>query len=177
MQPSLRTNSWAGVTVCYTLELLALAVWIGGLVVILGAVIPEVFNLGMEAGGRLLTRVFARYNLLVLGAIGLIFSVGCVRLWLVGRRGIAEASFTRWEGSLLAGMILIQLALMIVLVPESVARQEAAFSAQGEAARKAAHESFFQSHRVIRSLYIVNFVLGIGAVAVKVRRWVREGRG
>ena len=176
MEASPRTAPWRGATFCCTLEVLGLAIWVGGLVAILGSVIPEVFNLGMEAGGRLLTKVFVRYNQLILLAIGLIVTVGIYRVWLVIRHGAAEASFSRWEGSLLAIMILIQLVLMVVLVPESVVRQEAAFAAQGEVARKAAHDAFFQSHKVVRSLYVANFVFGAGVIAVKIRQWLGIGR-
>ena len=83
---------------------------------------------------------------------------------------------TRAEAYLLAVMILIHLLLVVILVPDSVDRQEAAFAAQGEAARKAAHEAFFNSHRWVRSLYVANFALGIGLVAVKVRNWTGMSR-
>jgi len=144
---------------------------VGGLATILATVIPEVFNVGVEPGGRLLTKIFARYNQLVLITIGLLATMAVWRLWLSARQGVIEASITRGEASLLAVMILIHLLLMMILVPDSVGRQEAAFAAQGEAARKAAHEAFFQSHRWVRSLYVVNFALGIGMMAVKVRSW------
>jgi len=46
--------------VCLTLELVALGVWVGGLLVLIGAVIPAVFNTlgGQDAGGLVLTRGF-----------------------------------------------------------------------------------------------------------------------
>src|SRR3989449_11697842 len=51
------------VVVCQCVEVIALAVWVGGLVSIIAAVIPAVFGtIGMEAGGRLLTSTFQGYD-------------------------------------------------------------------------------------------------------------------
>ena len=59
-----------GLIACITCELLALAVWIGGLLVLVAAVIPAVFNTfgGQDTGGFFLTRAFDGYNRLVLGS-------------------------------------------------------------------------------------------------------------
>jgi uncharacterized membrane protein len=154
--------------VCRTLELLALSVWVGGLVAIIGAVIPAVFNsFGMEPGGRFLTRVFDGYNRLTTAAI--VILAGTTG-WQV-RQG-------RLEGGHQAGMgltLMIGLAALIILVlgPASVTLQEQAFAAQGEAAKKAAYDAFFRTHTVVRALYIVNLGLGIGLLAVKAARWTQ----
>ena len=49
-----------GLIVCIICELLALAIWIGGLVVLVAAVIPALFNTvgGQDTGGFFLTRAF-----------------------------------------------------------------------------------------------------------------------
>ena len=58
-----------GLIVCIICELLALAIWIGGLVVLVAAVIPALFNTfgGQDTGGFFLTRAFEGYNRLVPG--------------------------------------------------------------------------------------------------------------
>ena len=50
------------------LELTALGTWIGGLIILVGAVIPAVFNTfgGQDSGGFFLTRAFEGYNRIVL---------------------------------------------------------------------------------------------------------------
>ena len=61
---------------CITCELLALAVWIGGLLVLVAAVIPAVFNTfgGQDTGGFFLTRAFDGYNRLVLGSAAILIT-------------------------------------------------------------------------------------------------------
>ena len=48
---------------CVSLEYLALGVWVGGLIVLVGAVIPAVFNTfgGQESGGLFLTKAFEAF--------------------------------------------------------------------------------------------------------------------
>ncbi len=59
-----------GMVGCLTLEWVALAVWVGGMVVLSGAVIPAVFNTfgGQDSGGMFLTRAFESYHRFVIGA-------------------------------------------------------------------------------------------------------------
>ncbi len=154
------------------LEVVALALWVGGLVVIIGAVIPAVFNVGLETGGRLLARVFDGYDRLVLGAIVVLISAMAWRLW-AGRRGAAsQAAVSRLEIILLVLMIGIFAVITLWLGPESVTLQEEAFAVKGQAAKKAAYEAFFRSHSVVRGLYVTNLALGIGLLGVKVRQWM-----
>ncbi|MFM8551919.1 MAG: DUF4149 domain-containing protein [Nitrospiraceae bacterium] len=159
---------------CHTLESVALAVWVGGLVVIVGAVIPAVFNsFGMEPGGRFLTRVFDGYNRLTIAAMALLAGTTGWRLWRFRGEegGAAGGRVSRTEGILLSLMIAIATLIILALGPASVALQEQAFAAQGEAAKKEAYDAFFRTHTIVRALYMVNLGLGIGLLAVKVSRW------
>ena len=161
-----------GLLVCHTLELLALAIWIGGLVVIMAAVIPAVFNsFGMEPGGRFLTRVFDGYNRVVAAAILVLVSAAAWRM--VVHRGSGLAA-TRPELVLLATMIVMAAAIGLVLGPESVRLQEQAFATQDEAGKKAALDAFFRTHAVVRGLYVFNLVLGIALLAVKLQQWMSK---
>ena len=158
--------------VCGLLELLGLAVWVGGLIVIVGAVIPAVFNVGMETGGRILTRVFDAYNRLVAGAIVLLVSGSAWRMWAKRHGTYPEAGVSRGEIMLLTIMVGITAVISMWLGPDSVALQERAFAAQGVEAKKMAYEAFFRSHSIVRALYVTNLALGIALLAVKVRNWV-----
>src|SRR5262245_25604878 len=164
-----------GVMACYLCEMVALAIWIGGLAVIIGSVIPAVFNsFGMEAGGRFLTRVFDGYNRLVMAAIVLLVSAGGFRLWAASRYRLAEVALTRPEVLLLSLMVAIALIIVIVMAPATVKLQEEAFAIKEETARKAAYAAFFRTHMVVRSLYLVNLILGIVLVGLKLRSALRH---
>jgi ABC-type spermidine/putrescine transport system permease subunit II len=151
-------------------EALALAVWVGGLTSIIAAVIPAVFTtIGMETGGRMLTRTFQGYDRLVLVSAGLIVAGTLVRVFVSGpwREQIGMI-----ELALLAIMVVFALTLTFWLTPETTRLQELAFSAKEEA-KRAAYDEFFVYHRVARALYILNLGLGIAVLCVKVRKWVR----
>lgn len=157
---------------CYTLELVALATWIGGLIVIVGAVIPAVFNsFGMEQGGRFLTRVFDGYNRATVAAILILIASSALRIWAVRRGGWSGAGVGRSEGLLLTAMILVAALIILVLGPQSVVLQEEAFAVKEEAAKKAAYAAFFRTHTAVRGLYVLNLGLGIALLSVKVRQW------
>ncbi len=162
-----------GLIACITCELLALTVWIGGLVVLVAAVIPAVFNTfgGQDSGGFFLTRAFDGYNRLVLGAAAILITGILWRAWLY-QRGLAEEEITRTEWLLLGAMLLTAGVLTFVLHPQAAALQAQAFASKGEE-KKAALEAFFQLHKPIRILYIVNVGLGIALLTVRVRSWVR----
>lgn len=155
---------------CYTFELLALSIWIGGLVVIVAAAIPAVFNsFGMEPGGRFLTRVFEGYNRLVLVSIGML-AIGAVsRIRLNRAAAIAHVGLSRIEWAVTITLIVLAVIVICVLEPSSVRLQEQAFAIKDEAERKAAYESFFKSHTVVRALYVVNLGLAIALIPIKVR--------
>ncbi len=163
--------------ICSVVELVALAVWVGGLLVIVGAVIPSVFNVGMETGGRMLTRVFAGYNRLVLGSIVFLVGTSSWRLWAFRDRSTSPLAVTRGEMILLTVMIAIAAAISLWLGPDSAALQERAFAAEGVEAKRAAYEAFFRSHSIVRALYLLNLGLGIGLLAVKVKQWIGGATG
>lgn len=153
---------------CLTLEWLALGTWVGGLLVLIGAVIPAVFNTfgGQDSGGFFLTRAFEGYNHFVLGALTIL----CATAWYRWRSGEPTAAVSRGELAVLAGMIVIAGVIIVWLHPEAAALQAQAFAVKEEAARKAAFEAFFRVHMPVRSLYMVNLVLGILLIGIKTKR-------
>ncbi len=159
--------------ICSVLEVIGLAIWVGGLIVIIVAVIPSVFNVGMETGGRVLTHVFEGYNRLVGGVMVVLAGSVAWRLWMMKRRASPAARVSGAELTLLILMIGIAAALVLWLSPLSGTLQEQAFAAEGEAAQKAAYQAFFQLHQIARALYVVNLLLGLALIAVKVRGWMR----
>src|SRR3989442_7671087 len=74
------------VVVCQCVEVIALAVWVGGLAAIIAAVIPAAFNspIPIETGGRLLMKTFHGYDRLVL------VSAGALMLSMLGRGVVAK---------------------------------------------------------------------------------------
>lgn len=162
-----------GLIACITCELLALAVWIGGLLVLVAAVIPAVFNTfgGQDTGGFFLTRAFDGYNRLVLGSAAILITGILWRAWLY-QKGLAEEKITRTEWLLLGAMLLTAGVITFVLHPQAAALQAQAFASKGDEARKAAFEAFFQLHKPVRVLYIVNVGLGIALLTVRVRSWI-----
>jgi uncharacterized membrane protein len=147
---------------------LALGVWVGGLLVLIGAVIPAVFNTfgGQDSGGLFLTRAFEGYNRFVIGAIVILCAAAWYRWW----SGDPAVCLGREEIALLVGMVVIAGIIIVVLHPHAAALQSQAFAAKEEAARKAAYEAFFRLHMPVRSLYIVNLVLGILLIGIKTKR-------
>jgi len=57
------------------------------------------------------------------------------------------------------------------LHPQAAALQAQAFALKTEEARKAAFEAFFQLHKPMRVLYILNIGLGIALLTERVRSW------
>ncbi len=161
--------------ICAVVECLALAVWIGGLVVIIAAVIPAVFNsFGMEPGGRFLTRVFDGYNRLVLVAMAAIGGTIAARAWGFQAGGPSDALPGRAETILFGTMVLVASLIIFVLGPQSIALQEEAFGARDESAQKIAYDAFFGVHRIVRTLCIVNLGLGIGLLTIKLKSFLRK---
>ncbi len=164
------------VVVCQCVEVIALAVWVGGLVSIIAAVIPAVFGtIGMEAGGRMLTRTFQGYDRLTQFSAGLLLLAMVVRTWGAGVWS-PSANWKEQVGMtelvLLMTMVAIAAALTFWLTPETARLQGIAFSAT-EDAKRAAYDEFFAYHRAARALYVINLGLGITLLCVKVRKWVR----
>jgi uncharacterized membrane protein len=164
--------------VYYTFELLALAIWIGGLVMIVAAVIPAVFNsFGMEPGGRFLTRVFDGYNRLVLGSVGILTMSAVLRTRMSRRSAVRDVALSRAEWVVLVTIIIMAALVIFVLEPSSVRLQEHAFAIKDEAGRKTAYEAFFKSHHVVRALYVVNLGLAIALIPIKLKHWLTSRKG
>ncbi|MBH0201862.1 MAG: DUF4149 domain-containing protein [Nitrospira sp.] len=159
-----RLPRW-GMVGCLTLEWLALAVWVGGMVVLSGAVIPAVFNTfgGQDSGGMLLTRVFEGYHRFVIGACVILGAALWYRRW----SGDPIAEVGRSEMIVLAIMVLIAGLIIMVLHPNAVSLQAQAFATKDETARKTTLEALFRVLMPIRSLYMANLVLGIVLVGIK----------
>jgi uncharacterized membrane protein len=161
-----RSTRW-WLTGALTLEFLALGIWVGGLIVLIGAVIPAVFNTlgGQDSGGLFLTRAFEGYNRLVVIAMAMLVIPMGYR-WMSGQ----GAAVSRGEWILLSIMGVIAFLIIMILHPQAAALQAEAFASKDEQARKAAFEAFFRMHMPIRSLYMVNMVLGMWLLAVKAKR-------
>ncbi|MEK6785132.1 MAG: DUF4149 domain-containing protein [Nitrospirota bacterium] len=160
-----RLPHW-GMVGCLALEWVALAVWVGGMIVLSGAVIPAVFNTfgGQDSGGMLLTRAFDGYHRFVIGACVILSAAVWYRWW----SGNPIVAVGRGEVIVLASMVLIAGLIMMVLHPNAVALQAQAFATKDETAKKAALEALFRVLMPTRSLYMVNLVLGIVLVVIKV---------
>ena len=163
----LRQFRW-GMVCCLTCEWLALGIWVGGLLVLIGAVIPAVFNTfgGQDSGGVFLTRAFEGYNRFVIGAMAVLCAGSWYRWW---SEDLAVA-VSRGEMALLVGMAVIAGIIIVWLHPQAASLQAQAFSVKDEAARKVAFEAFFRIHKPVRSLYMVNLVLGILLTGIKAKR-------
>ena len=89
-----RSPHW-GMVCCLTLEWLALSLWIGGMAVLIGAVIPAVFNTfgGQDSGGLFLTRAFEGYQRFVTGAVAVLWPLSQVLYYATGGRLVWAPSF------------------------------------------------------------------------------------
>lgn len=167
----LRSSRW-GLICCLTCEWLALGIWVGGLLVLIGAVIPAVFNTfgGQDSGGFFLTKAFEGYNRFVIGALAVL----CAGTWYRWWSGNQAVAVSRVEMALLVGMTVIAGIIILWLHPLVASLQAQAFAVKEEAARKAAFEAFFRIHMPVRSLYMVNLVLGIVLTGIKAKRSLRR---
>lgn len=166
-----RMPRW-GMVCCVTLEWVALAVWVGGMIVLSGAVIPAVFNTfgGQDSGGMFLTRAFEGYHRFVIG------SSAVLGLALLGRwwSGEARVAVNMSEIVVLGTMVAIAGVIILMLHPDAAALQVQAFTMKDEGAKKAAFEAFFRVLLPIRSLYVVNLVLGLLLMGIRVRRMIDD---
>lgn len=153
---------------CVTLEWVALAVWVGGMIVLSGVVIPAVFNTfgGQDSGGMLLTRAFEGYQRFVMGASVIL----CVAAWFRWWSGDPIIEVGRSEIIVLVVMVMIAGLIIAVLHPYAADLQAQAFATKDATARKAALESFFRVLMPIRTLYMLSLVLGVLLIAIKAKR-------
>jgi uncharacterized membrane protein len=153
---------------CLTLEWLALGVWVGGLLVLIGAVIPAVFNTlgGQDLGGLFLTQAFEGYHHFVIGALGILCAASWYRWW----SGDPAVGVGRGEMTVLAVMVVTAGVIIVWLHPHAAALQAQAFAVQEEAAKKAAFEALFRILMPVRWLYMVNLALGILMIGIKAKR-------
>jgi len=169
----LRVSRW-GMVCCLTLEWLALGVWVGGGLVLMGAVIPAVFNTfgGQDSGGLFLTKAFEGYHRFMIGALVILW----VALWYRWWSGSPVVGVGRGEMIVLAGMVVITGLIIVWLHPAAAALQAQAFAAQEEAAKKAAFEALFRVLKPIRWIYMVDLVLGVFLIGIRVKRsLLRDG--
>lgn len=153
---------------CLTLEWLALGVWVGGLLVLIGAVIPAVFNTfgGQDVGGLFLTRAFEGYHHFVIGALAILCAASWYRWW----SGDPAVGVGRGEMTVLAVMVMTAGVIIVWLHPHAAALQAQAFAVQEEATKKAAFEALFRILMPVRWLYMANLALGILMIGIKAKR-------
>ena len=162
-----RLSRW-GMVACLTLEWVALAVWVGGMIVLSGAVIPAVFNTfgGQDAGGMFLTRAFEGYHRFVGGAGAILWATLWYRRW----SGDPIVEVGRSEVIILAVMVMIAGLIIMVLHPNAAALQAHAFATKDETTRKTALEGLFRVLLPIRALYVLNLFLGLALIGIKAKR-------
>jgi uncharacterized membrane protein len=163
----LRKPRW-GMVCCLTLEWLALGVWVGGGLVLIGAVIPAVFNTfgGQDSGGLFVTRAFEGFHRFMIGALAILWATLWYRWW----SGSPIVAVGRGEMMVLAGMTVITGMIIVWLHPSAAALQTQAFAAHEEAAKKAAFEALFRMLKPIRWIYMIDLVLGILLIGIKAKR-------
>lgn len=161
--------------IVYYCELLGLAILIGGLLMIIAAVIPAVFNsFGMEPAGRFLRRVFDGYTQICMGVVIFLCVMAAVRVWQSQVSTGIWFPLTTFEGILLGSMGCITVLILWVLGPQAVALQEFAFEATTEIEKKAAYADFFRLHMVVRALHLANVGAAIGLFVFKLRKGLTE---
>ena len=120
--------------------------------------------------------LFRSYNRLVLVSAGMLIIGAVSRTMLSRAAAIILVGLSRIERTVAITMIVLAVVLIFVLEPSSVRLQEHAFAIKDEAERKAAYESFFKSHTIVRALYVVNLGFAIALVPLKVRSLIAVGR-
>ena len=153
---------------CLTLEWLALGVWVGGGLVLIGAVIPAVFNTfgGQDVGGLFVTRAFEGFHRFMIGALVVLGVALGYRRW----NGSPAMAIGLGELIVLAGMAVITGLIILWLHPTAAELQSQAFAAHGETAKKEAFEALFRMLKPIRWIYMVDLVLGVLLIGIRVKR-------
>lgn len=164
----MRRLPYWGMVGCLILEWIALAVWVGGMVVLSGAVIPAVFNTfgGQDSGGMFLTRAFEGYHRFVIGAGAIL----CAALWYRRWSGDPIMDVGRSEMIVLGVMVMTAGLIIAILHPNAVALQAQAFATKDEATKKSALEGLFRVLLPIRALYMLNLFLGLALIGIKAKQ-------
>ncbi|MDH5586783.1 MAG: DUF4149 domain-containing protein [Nitrospirota bacterium] len=158
-------------TIGFFVEMFALTLWVGGLIVIIAVVIPAVFNsFGMEPGGRFLRRVFDGYGYLNLGLLLVLSLVAFLRARAYGSDPSQLFSITGGEWWLLGGMLVVTVSILGILGPKALALQEIAFEAISKEEKELAYGQFFRVHMIVRALHLVNVGLAFLLFIVKLRK-------
>lgn len=158
-------------SIAFFVEMFALTLWVGGLMVIIAVVIPAVFNsFGMEPAGRFLRRVFDGYSYLNLGILGVLSLVAFLRSRAYGQSPSHVFSVTGGEWWLLGGMLVVTVGILGILGPHAVALQEVAFEAITKEEKESAYGQFFRVHMIVRALHLVNVGLAFSLFIVKLRK-------
>jgi hypothetical protein len=113
-----------------------------------------------------LTRAFEGYHRFVIGACAILSAAAWYRWW----SGDPIVEVSRSEMIVLAVMVMIAAIIIVVLHPNAAALQAQAFSTKDETAKKAALEALFRVLMPIRSLYMLNLVLGLALIGIKTKR-------
>jgi amino acid transporter len=157
----------------FFVEMCALTIWVGGLLMIIAVVIPAVFNsFGMEPAGRFLRRVFDGYGYLNLGILLLLSLVAFLRFRTYGQDPSHLFTVTSGEWWLLGGMFVVTVGILGVLGPQAIALQEQAFEAISKEEKELAYEQFFRLHMIVRALHLVNVGLAFSLFILKLRKAV-----
>jgi uncharacterized membrane protein len=157
----------------YFVEMCALTLWVGGLIVIIAVVIPAVFNsFGMEPAGRFLRRVFDGYGYLNLGILLVLSLVAFLRYRTYGHDPSLLFSVTSGEWWLIGSMCVVTIGILGILGPQAMALQEVAFEAITQEQKEAAYADFFRVHMIVRALHLVNLGLAFSLLILKLRKAV-----
>ena len=155
----------------FFVEMCALTIWVGGLLMIIAVVIPAVFNsFGMEPAGRFLRRVFDGYGYLNLAILLLLSLVAFLRYRTFGQDPSHVFTVTTGEWWLLGGMFAVTVGILGILGPQAVALQEQAFEAISKEKKEFAYEQFFRLHMIVRALHLVNVGLAFSLFILKLRK-------
>ncbi len=158
-------------TIGFFVEMCALTLWVGGLIVIIAVVIPAVFNsFGMEPAGRFLRRVFDGYGYLNVGILCVLSVIALFRVRAYGRDSSLLFSVTAGEWWLLGGMLVVTVTILGILGPQAVALQEEAFEAFSKEQKELAYSQFFRLHMIVRALHLVNVGLAFSLFILKLRK-------
>lgn len=155
----------------FFIEMCALTLWVGGLIVIIAVVIPAVFNsFGMEPAGRFLRRVFDGYGYLNVGILCVLSLVVFLRYLTYGQDHSLLFSVTAGEWWLLGGMLVVTVSILGILGPQAMVLQEEAFEAISEEQKEVAYQQFFRLHMIVRALHLVNVGLAFSLFILKLRK-------